>query len=63
MPLVRSILFTVAFYLVTAALLIVGLPTLVSRRSVVWLAQTWGRIVLTLLLLHPTLVILASGFG
>lgn len=49
MPLVRSILFTLAFYLVTIAFLIGGLPALATRRSVVWLAQTWGRVTLRLL--------------
>ena len=49
MSLVRSILFTVAFYLATVAIMILGLPALVSRRGVIWVAQTWGRTILKLL--------------
>jgi 1-acyl-sn-glycerol-3-phosphate acyltransferase len=45
----RSLAFNIAFYLVTALMLIGGLPLLVSRRSVLWLAQTWGRVTLWLL--------------
>ncbi|TGD99041.1 lysophospholipid acyltransferase family protein [Methylobacterium nonmethylotrophicum] len=45
----RSLLFTVAFYLVTAVMMIGGLPALATRRGVLWLAQTWARVVLRLL--------------
>jgi 1-acyl-sn-glycerol-3-phosphate acyltransferase len=49
MSLIRSILFTVAFYLVTAGMMIAALPTLATRRGVLGLAQTWGRVILRLL--------------
>ncbi|MCJ2034235.1 lysophospholipid acyltransferase family protein [Methylobacterium sp. J-068] len=47
---VRSFAFNLAFYAVTTVIAVAGLPTLVSRRAVIRLAQFWGR--LTLRLLH-----------
>ncbi|RVU13906.1 lysophospholipid acyltransferase family protein [Methylobacterium oryzihabitans] len=49
MLLVRSLLFNLAFYLMTAAIMIAGLPTLASRRGVLWTARTWARATLVLL--------------
>ncbi|ACL56297.1 lysophospholipid acyltransferase family protein [Methylobacterium nodulans] len=49
MPLLRSLAFNVAFYVVTAVMMIGGLFCLVSRRGVLRLAQTWARVTLRLL--------------
>ncbi|NEU10796.1 1-acyl-sn-glycerol-3-phosphate acyltransferase [Methylobacterium sp. BTF04] len=49
MLIVRSIAFNIAFYCVTTLIAVGGLPTLVSRRGVIRLAQMWGRITLWLL--------------
>ncbi|ACA15502.1 phospholipid/glycerol acyltransferase [Methylobacterium sp. 4-46] len=49
MLLLRSLAFNVAFYALTAAMLIGGLFCLVSRRLVLRLAQTWARVTLWLL--------------
>ncbi|KQP77591.1 acyl-phosphate glycerol 3-phosphate acyltransferase [Methylobacterium sp. Leaf113] len=49
MLLVRSLAFNLAFYVVTTIIAIAGLPTLVSRRAVIRLAQVWGRVTLWLL--------------
>ena len=45
----RSLAFNLCFYAMTTVLAVVGLPTLVSGRSVLRLARTWGRITLWLL--------------
>lgn len=49
MLVLRSLAFNLAFYLATALIALGGLPTLVSRRAVVRLAQLWGRTTLWLL--------------
>ncbi|MGU3361387.1 lysophospholipid acyltransferase family protein [Methylobacterium sp. M6A4_1b] len=49
MLLVRSLAFNLAFYAATTLIAIGGLPTLVSRRGVIRLAQFWGRVTLWLL--------------
>ncbi|MFE1597739.1 lysophospholipid acyltransferase family protein [Methylobacterium sp. ID0610] len=49
MLLLRSLAFNIAFYVVTAVMLIGGLFCLASRRAVLRLAQTWARVTLRLL--------------
>ncbi|MGY2051624.1 lysophospholipid acyltransferase family protein [Methylobacterium sp. JK268] len=49
MLLLRSLAFNVAFYLVTAVMLIGGLFCLASRGAVLGLARTWARVTLWLL--------------
>lgn len=49
MLIVRSFAFNLAFYAATTLIAVGGLPTLVSRRAVIRLAQLWGRITLWLL--------------
>jgi 1-acyl-sn-glycerol-3-phosphate acyltransferase len=49
MLIVRSLAFNLAFYAVTTIIAVGGLPTLVSRRAVIRLAQVWGRVTLWLL--------------
>ncbi len=49
MLLVRSLAFNLAFYVATTLIAIGGLPTLVSRRGVIRLAQVWGHVTLWLL--------------
>ncbi|KQP61770.1 acyl-phosphate glycerol 3-phosphate acyltransferase [Methylobacterium sp. Leaf399] len=49
MLLLRSLAFNCAFYLATTVIAVAGLPTLVSRRAVIRLAQVWGRTTLWLL--------------
>ena len=45
----RSLVFNICFYAVTTVLAFIGLPMLVSGRSVLRLARAWGRITLWLL--------------
>lgn len=49
MLLVRSFAFNLAFYAATTVIAVGGMPTLVSRRAVIRLAQVWGRTTLWLL--------------
>lgn len=49
MLLVRSLAFNLAFYVATTLIAIGGLPTFVSRRAVIRLAQFWARVTLWLL--------------
>lgn len=49
MLILRSLAFNLTFYLATALIAVGGLPTLVSRRAVIRLAQFWGRTTLWLL--------------
>jgi len=45
----RSLAFNICFYAATTVLAVVGLPTLISGRSVMGLARAWGQITLWLL--------------
>ncbi|GJE39935.1 lysophospholipid acyltransferase family protein [Methylobacterium persicinum] len=45
----RSLAFNLCFYIATTLLAVFGLPALVSRRAVLRLARTWGRLTLWLL--------------
>ncbi|WP_336487974.1 lysophospholipid acyltransferase family protein [Methylobacterium nigriterrae] len=45
----RSVAFNLCFYLLTTVLAVAGLPTLVSQRAVIRLAQTWAGATLWLL--------------
>ncbi len=50
MLLIRSVLFNIAFYLLTTILAIGGLPTILfGRRAILELARVWGRATLWLL--------------
>ncbi len=49
MVLLRSIAFSLAFYLATTLIAVLGLPALVSRRAVIRLAQVWANVTLWLL--------------
>lgn len=49
MLVLRSLAFNLSFYLATTLIALGGLPTLVSRRAVIRLAQFWGRTTIWLL--------------
>ncbi|KQT89794.1 acyl-phosphate glycerol 3-phosphate acyltransferase [Methylobacterium sp. Leaf469] len=49
MVILRSIAFSLAFYLATTLIAVLGLPALVSRRAVIRLAQAWANVTLWLL--------------
>jgi len=49
MVILRSIAFSLAFYLATTLIAVFGLPALVSRRAVIRLAQGWANVTLWLL--------------